>query len=174
MWIAPYIRGGWVSLLLLVGSFSLAPVAAANPKRLSFYCGMSRGTPTTIAKSGDRVVPIIRWTSAAFSESGYSAQRRCQEVSRRFQTYYDDGSLSFITTGRMNGQNVICVARSHGGPCAGLLFTLKPGANPTQVVNQLFNIRTRASGPLNETTARPYIDFAELIGREDTPSEPTP
>jgi hypothetical protein len=55
-----------------------------------------------------------------------------------------------------------------------LLFTLKPGANPTQVVNQLFNIRTRASGPINETTARPYIDFAELIGREDTPSEPTP
>ncbi|MEN9218062.1 MAG: COP23 domain-containing protein [Gloeomargarita sp. DG_2_bins_126] len=166
---------GLVGLGMLVGCLSFAPRATANPKKLSFYCGTSQGTPATLAKSGNRVVPIIRWTSDSFSESGFSPERRCQEVSRRFQTYYDDGSLSFITTGRMNGQNVICVARSHGGPCAGLLFTLKPGSNPTQVINQLFNIRTRASGPLNETTARPYVDFNEFITGEgeDTP-EPTP
>ncbi|WP_448380585.1 COP23 domain-containing protein [Gloeomargarita sp.] len=167
MRLAPCI-GGLVSLVLGLGSLTLP--ATANPKRLSFYCGISQGVPTTLAKSGDRLVPIIRWTSNVFSGSGYSAERRCQEVSKRFQTYYDDGSLSFITTGRMNGQNVVCVAMRHGGPCVGLLFTLKPGANPTQVVNQLFNIRTRASGPLNETTARPYIDFAELLGHDDQPT----
>ncbi|MCS6782426.1 MAG: COP23 domain-containing protein [Gloeomargarita sp. SKYBB_i_bin120] len=147
--------------------------AQASPKRITFYCGTSQGAPATLVRSGNRVVPIIRWTSDAFAESGYSNERRCQEVSRRFQAYYDDGSLSFITTGRMNGQNVICVARSHGGPCAGLLFTLKPGTNPTRVINQLFNIRTRASGPLNETTARPYVDFNEFL-QEAEGSEPTP
>ncbi len=166
-------RSGLVGLALMVGTLSFTPGAQANPKKLSFYCGTSQGAPTTLAKSGSRVVPIIRWSSDAFSESGYSAERRCQEVSKRFQTYYDDGSLSFITTGRMNGQNVVCVARSNGGPCAGLLFTLKPGSNPTQAINQLFNIRTRASGPLNETTARPYIDFGEFLGSDDA-GEPTP
>jgi hypothetical protein len=173
MWSTHHLRGGLVGLALLVGTASFAPGAQANPQKLSFYCGTSQGSPATLAKSGSRVVPIIRWSSDAFSDSGFSPERRCQEVSKRFQTYYDDGSLSFITTGRMNGQNVVCVARSHGGPCAGLLFTLKPGANPTQVINQLFNIRTRASGPLNETTARPYIDFEEFLTGDDTP-EPTP
>ncbi|APB32978.1 hypothetical protein GlitD10_0664 [Gloeomargarita lithophora Alchichica-D10] len=167
------LQGGLVGLGAMLGILSFMPHATANPQKLSFYCGTSQGSPATLAKSGSRVVPIIRWSSDAFSDSGYSATRRCQEVSKRFQTYYNDGSLSFITTGRMNGQNVVCVARSNGGPCAGLLFTLKPGSNPTQAINQLFNIRTRASGPINETTARPYIDFGEFITSEDTP-EPTP
>lgn len=167
------IRGRLVGLGMLVAMFSFTPSAGATPKKLSFYCGTSQGAPATLAKSGSRVVPIIRWSSDAFSNSGFSPERRCQEVSKRFQTYYDDGSLSFITTGRMNGQNVVCVARSNGGPCAGLLFTLKPGSNPTQAINQLFNIRTRASGPLNETTARPYVDFNEFLTGDETP-EPTP
>ncbi|MEN9208123.1 MAG: COP23 domain-containing protein [Gloeomargarita sp. GMQP_bins_120] len=169
-----YLRGGGM-LLALVSLGMLVPQSAVqgNPKRITFYCGTSQGAPATLVRSGNRVVPIIRWTSNTFAESGYSNERRCREVSQRFQTYYDDGTLSFITTGRMNGQNVICVARSHGGPCAGLLFTLRPGVNPTRVINQLFNIRTRASGPLNETTARPYVDFQELLqqveGTELTP-----
>ncbi|MEN9216115.1 MAG: COP23 domain-containing protein [Gloeomargarita sp. HHBFW_bins_162] len=173
MWSAKQIQGGVVGLGMLMGMLGFLPAAEANPKRLTFYCGTSQGAPATLAKSGNRVVPIIRWTSDTFSDSGFTAERRCQEVSKRFQTYYDDGSLSFITTGRMNGQNVVCVARSNGGPCAGLLFTLKPGSNPTQVINQLFNIRTRAAGPLNETTARPYVDFNEFLAGEETP-EPTP
>ena len=87
----------------------------------------------------------------------WSPEARCQEVSKRFESYHRDGTLNFLTTGRMNRQSVVCVAQSQGGPCSGLLFTLKPGSNPGQTLQKLLDVRHRATGPLNESaSARLY------------------
>ena len=45
----------------------------------------------------------------------------------------------------------------------GLLYTLKPGQNATATLRDLYEIRVKARGPLNETTSRLYVSVDELI-----------
>ena len=124
---------------LLLGLFAVTAnllhfcSADANSSLAStISCMNADGVPSTVVqtKTGKQV-PIIYWKSQTFSGSGWTPERRCQEVSARFQSYHSSGTLKYITTGRMNGLPVICVARTDGGACAGLLYTLKPGQNAT-------------------------------------------
>jgi hypothetical protein len=150
--------------LLTAGAISLTSlmvgIQPSHAQGVTFYCGTSYdGVPTTFANTPRGAISVVRWVSWHFTDSGYSPERRCQEVSGRFQTYKNNGTLNYITTGVMNGQPVVCVSGANGGGCQGLLFTLKPGSNASRVVQQLFDIRAGASGPLNESSDREYLDM---------------
>ena len=160
-----------VSGLLTIAAATVAilPVAQAAPAARGFVCGSAQGAPSTNAVKADGAqVPVIRWTSTTFEASGWSQERRCQEVSNRFNTYLQQGRLAYITTGRINGLPVICTARSNGGACDGLLYTLKPGQNATATLRKLLEIRVKARGPLNETTSRLYVSLDELMSTAQT------
>lgn len=138
--------------------------ASAGVSARSFVCGRAAGAPATNAVTADdQQVPVIRWTSSVFNDAGWNQQRRCQEVSSRFDGFLKQGRLAYITTGRMNGQPVICTAASRGGACDGLLFTLKPGQDATATLKNLLEIRVKARGPLNETNSRLYVSLDELL-----------
>ena len=163
-------------LVLNLGRTANASSALAS----SISCMNADGVPATVVqtKTGKQV-PIIYWKSQTFSGAGWTPERRCQEVSARFQSYHSSGTLEYITTGRMNGLPVICVAKSDGGACAGLLYTLKPGQNATATLKQLFEIRTKpGAAPLEETTARMYVSVDSIIrnksGAVVTPSQAAP
>ena len=159
-----------------LSSLALAPASTeASVHARSFVCSTSAGAPSTnvVTQSGQQV-PLIRWTSAVFNDAGWTPERRCQEVSGRFDTYFKQGRLDFITTGRMNGLPVICTARNHGGACDGLLFTLKPGQNATHTLQELFSIRTKARGPLNETNSRVYVSLDELVSNAQANTSAAP
>ena len=125
------------------------------------------------------VKSIIRWTSEYFSGSGWTPERRCEEVSSNFQEYYSEGKLKYLTTGIMNGQPVVCVTYREKANCTGLLFTLKPTSDPGKVLARLMEIRKGANAPLNETTGkRIYINMEEFIESrpvvEETAINPQP
>lgn len=82
--------------------------------------------PTTYAWTQRGKIPVVRWKYKWFESSEYTPQRRCQEVSSRFQTAYDNQSLNYITNGTQNNQKVICTASQQGGACADTLLTLRP------------------------------------------------
>lgn len=149
------------ALLGFVINVAAQPVQASS----KFYCGSSGGAPATMTttRSGKQV-PIILWKSNVFSADGWSPERRCGEVSQRFNTLHQSGSLKYLTTGRMNGMPVICAARSEGSGCVdgGLLYTLKPGQNASQTLRNLLAIRVKATGPLTETTSRPYFSLLSI------------
>ena len=146
---------------------------SAFAKAQSFSCVNSSGTPTTVANmSSGKKIPMIRWTSGVFSGDGWSPERRCQEVSSRFTEYNNNNQLRYLTTGKMNGMNVICVSLNKGDRCSGLVYTLKPGQNPTQTLNRLFGVQRKATGPLNETGDRVYIDVNDYLGLGKTESLP--
>ena len=152
-------------VLLGVALISAQQVTAAEPLASSISCMNANGVPATVVstKSGKQV-PIIYWKSDTFSGSGWTPTRRCQEVSARFQEYHEAGTLEFITTGRMNGMPVLCVSKTDGGGCAGLLYTLKPGQNATATLQKLFDIRNKpGAAPLEETTARLYVNFDTVV-----------
>ena len=137
-------------------------VAQTNQGQTSkFVCGTVDGSPATVVNTPQGEVPVILWKYDGFA--GYSPEVRCQQISSRFQTYYQNGTLKFLTTGRMNRQNVVCVAQSKGGGCEGLLFTLKPGSDPNETLQALLARQNLSGGPLNETGARVYIDMTEYL-----------
>lgn len=143
--------------------------AYAGVAARGFVCGVSNGAPSTNAVKADgSQVAVIRWTSTTFSDAGWTQERRCEEVSSRFNTYLQQGQLAFITTGRMNSLPVICTAATNGGPCTGLLYTLKPGQDATSTLRKLLDVRVKANaGPLNETNGRLYVSVDELVNRAD-------
>ncbi|MFB2972524.1 CHAT domain-containing protein [Aerosakkonema sp. BLCC-F183] len=141
----------------------------------TFFCGTRKDTPATVARTSRGDVPIIRWVSTYFSGTGYTPASRCVEVSKRFQTYYDNGTLNYITTGTVNRQPVVCVAQSPGSGCSQVLFTLEERDDPNQVLQELFDIRVRAAnGPItrgeSQASQEPiYIDMNEYLSK--TPVE---
>ncbi len=130
----------------------------------SFYCGKDyHGRPTTLVSTPGGVLPIVRWVSDYFNPSGYDPGTRCQEVSNRFDLFYRQGRLNYVTTGIVNRLPVVCVASEMGGPCTGVLFTLKPNEDASRVIQQLFDVRAGASGSLYESESRQYIDVNRYI-----------
>ena len=119
-----------------------------------FVCGMSAATglPTTFALTPRGAVPVVRWYAEHFSASGYTPERRCQEVSARFDNLSRQGQLGFITTGYVNGQPVVCAGQGGGCNNSNLLFTLKSGSDAAAAVQQLFNVRAGVGGPLYESS----------------------
>ena len=156
-------KSATLAAALLVATLS-TPLAVEAASAQRFYCGTASGAPATLATmASGKTVPVIRWTSTTFNSAGWSQQKRCQAVSERFENYRQQGILVHLTTGRMNGLPVICTAKKVGASCDGLLYTLKPGQNPTKTLRDLLDVRTKARGPLNETTGRLYIKMSDLL-----------
>jgi Circadian oscillating protein COP23 len=161
---------------------STAGVAALSPVRADivdpkFYCATIKNTPTTMARTSRGSVSVIHWTSKnAFGED-YPPEVRCKLVSSRFQEYYTDGTLNFLTTGVLNRQPVICAVQAKGGPC-GVLFTLKPGSDPDLTLKRLLSIRDRSTTlVLNESISSPLInvnDFLETAPVEESSADASP
>lgn len=138
-----------------------------------FYCGTYDSAPSTMTNSATsgKPIPIIMWKSNFFSSDGWTPEKRCQEVSERFNQLHSSGRLKMLTTGRMNGMPVICASIEKGSGCVdgGLLYTLKVGQNAGATLRSLLAIRTKATGPLTETTQRPYISIQEIEAAAEQP-----
>lgn len=155
---------GIVAILQFCGITLIKP-----PQSVTFICGVSHdGIPTTFVREFTNGgipnnKPIIRWVSDFGKEGGYNQQKRCEEVSNRLQDYSNRGLLNYITTGKENGLDTICVAKDkkRGGSCL-ILWTLKPGTNPNQVLDQLLSERKqmRLEG---FHVSQIYIDVNKLL-----------
>lgn len=165
---------------LMVAPASVQTSQAETQGSSRFFCGAitnpktGEKTPMTIAKTQRGNVAMIQWKSVFFNNvaNDFTPMSRCNEVSRRFQDFYNQGILSYLTTGKMNAQNVICVAEEYGGPCSGLLLTLEPKDNPQQVLQELMNVRTRARGPITRGPGSAYFDVEDFLAT--APVQTTP
>lgn len=151
------------------------PVPTAQPvttpaltPQSGFFCDSSSGkVPTTMYQSSQgNSEPWIQWVSDHFSGSGWSPDTRCQEVSSRLETYRKNKQLRYVTLGTVNNQSVICVASKDQGPCEGIIYTLKPGQDGIQALNNLFAWRKGEEGlesNYESVTAIPYIDVGTRL-----------
>ena len=116
----------------------------------TFFCRKSDGVPVTYARTPRGDVPMIRWVDNNSFPPTWTPERRCQEVSQRFQRNYDNGMLITLKTGTLKGQPVVCAAVSQDSPCTDrtMLFTLKPGSNANRIVESLLDRRGLAAGKI--------------------------
>ncbi len=165
-----------MSASLFVGAalFTAISPVAAQPQDAKFMCGTSQGAPATVVQTARGKITVIRWHSGVFGEH-YAPEYRCRVVSAKFQQFHQDGKLNYLTTGIANGQPVVCVANAKGGPCSGVLFTLKPGSDPLNTLTRLMNVRVQAGPALNESTSgssdvgrEQYIDVANFLSSAPT------
>jgi hypothetical protein len=152
-------------LACMAGTLVTVP-GKAEPGSPKFYCGKSQNVPTTLAKTRRGPVPIIRWQSTAFGGS-YPPEVRCQTVSAKFQSYYEDDSLNFLSAAYLNKQPVICAVPYKGAPCK-VLFTLKPGSDPKRTLRQLLSIRDRTTNIVLNESFLPgadsgYVDMNDFL-----------
>lgn len=169
-----------VLLSLLLSSLGLINDGQAQTTKNKYSCVNQGGVPRTVVDTKRGKIELIVWKSRYFGPQ-WPVERRCQEVTQRFQDFSDAGNLRYVTTGKMNGYNVICVGdkRVSGYECRkdGLLITLQPNDSPTTVMNELFNINNRISGGGIERGGA--IDLVSFLNKaplmESAPvSEPVP
>jgi len=154
----------WIILLggLMVAIVTNGTTAQPNHAQTTskFYCGDLNGTPATYVSGRRGPVPIIVWEDKSFPPP-WNPQKRCEDVSARFQRFYDNGQLDYLKAGKLNGQSVLCIARTQPGEClpGGLLITLKPETNPQLTLQRLLDFRVEGSGASISLATRKQIFY---------------
>lgn len=111
---------------------------------IQYRCMKREGIPATVAYTSRGAIELIKWQNDFFSGSEYTPDRRCQEVSDRFQQHSQANNLRFISTGTINNYKAICIAEETGDCKAnGLLLTLEPDDNSQEVLRNLFSLEAR-------------------------------
>ncbi len=131
---------------LLTFSLIAPSTVEARPKS-NFFCKQdNNGVWTTFTKNNLHNIPIVRWTKTI--NRRWNPQTRCQEVSKRFNSLYDNGWLNDLTSGEINNQNVICGVRRTGDRCTNrnILLTINTGDEPDYILKKMFDLQARARG----------------------------
>lgn len=134
-------------------ALAIAPVVAvAQPAEAGadkYFCAELGGIYRTFARTPRGNVPMISWVSNTNPE--WPSRRRCIEVSKRFERYYDNG-MRYLGTGIVNNESVLCAVRQQGNACNedNLLVTLSPGMDRHQAAQRLLDMRGLAAGRILE------------------------
>lgn len=167
-------NNSWFSKIMVL-AMTISPLLSLNnpveaqTKRNVYSCINYQGKPSTVADTDKGRILLIVWESDFFRGSGWTPQKRCEEVTKRFQEFSDNKTLRYLTTGKMKGQNVICVGKATGGntyQCMenGLLLTLEgKNDNPNQVLQSLFQATRASNNFLRRAGNRYAFEFDKFI-----------
>jgi Circadian oscillating protein COP23 len=160
--------------LLNQGTHAQSEVNAVEKSdRVTFSCGAipdqasGEKIPATVAwvPQREETVTIIAWKSNYIPQ--WDAQKRCETVSPKFQAFYEDGRLEYLTTGENNGYDIICAAMETGQPCKAedQLFQVKANNDPEAVLTGLTGIiEGTSSEPIYQSSGdQTYVSMEELL-----------
>lgn len=156
-------------------SFSQANSSPSQPKKVTFFCqptfdrASGERIPTTVAWIPERKghMRFIIWKSEYFTQSGWTPEQRCQKVTQKFQEFYQQGRLKFLSLGKNNGYPIICGLTNERETCNGnnQLFTIKSTSNPQEVMARLMDIAEgKAADPIFQNSGgKVYISLDKLF-----------
>ncbi len=110
-----------------------------------FSCQLANNQWTVMYQPQSQPNQYFAWAAPKQLGGGWTAQRRCQEISRRLEAYRPDG-LQELRNDITNNYNTICVTTQRIPACQ-LVLTIPPGQDPVTTRNQIFqNLLTADSG----------------------------
>ncbi|NEO58310.1 MAG: hypothetical protein F6K54_37850 [Okeania sp. SIO3B5] len=160
------------SVLSIASTIVLGAQSSQAQVSSNYSCGTSDGAPTTIYKSpGEEDIPLIRWTTTLGEQ--WTPKVRCQVVSQRFDRFDRDGTLEFLTTGRVNKMPVVCAVPTEGAECSDqynsdrVLFTLPEDKDPDLALEQLLGFASVVENgdPRSYYNGRTYINISRWMLR---------
>ena len=85
----------------------------------------------------------------------------------KFQTFYEDGRLNYLSNGENNGYPIICALLDKQETCSGenQLFQIRPGTKPESIISGLKKIfEGGVSDPIYQSSGdRFYIKISEFL-----------
>lgn len=121
---------------------------AANPtdnKNARFSCQMRDGQYIVVYQPKSQPQKYFPWAAPSAMGDGWSPERRCNEISRRLESYRPDGLVE-MRTGVENGYNVICATTDKNSSCR-IVLTVPNGQDPIATRDRVFgNLATADSG----------------------------
>lgn len=138
-----------------------ADASDQNEAQVKFFCGTSiydngSSLPATIVDNSKQGKPltVIYWNpNNNYFGKEWSPQKRCTEVSKRFQTIYERNQLKYMTADIASWISdrevrVVCSVKEQGARCEedDLLFTLETKDDPNEVLKNMVAFREE---PLN-------------------------
>jgi hypothetical protein len=109
-----------------------------------FTCEQTNGEYTVMYHPESRPGEAYAWAVPKEMGGGWSEERRCNEISRRLETYRPDG-LQEMKTAVENGYNTVCVTTQKDGSCR-IVFTVPDGQDPMVTRDRVFENLTIADG----------------------------
>ena len=143
--------------------------------RVTFYCGTiyesdtGNEIPTTLAYVPQRKtnIPIVAWTNDSIA--AWNPQRRCDAVSFKFQTFYEDGRLNYLSDGEVAGEQVICALLEKQEQCRGenQLFQVREGTDSKEVIvgiKEILRGKRSATEVIYQSSGdRNYVSISGLL-----------
>lgn len=108
-----------------------------NLDDVRFSCQVKSGQHTVMYNPQSQAGQYYPWATPTTLGGGWSPERRCNEISRRLESYRPDGLLE-LRTGQENGYNTICVTTEDVSSCR-IVLTVPPGQDPTAIRDRIFN-----------------------------------
>lgn len=178
-----------LSGLILAQTLVMTTVAQARDFSLvaPFECiklkndqGGARFATIALKANNEPTSPLLLWKTQEFSESGYTPERRCYEVTDRLnravaQNGGNVGNL-WLTIGMLNNLPVLCYVNNTNAGCdrSNVLFTLnkKNGTDPSKVIASLVNFSLSGRNTaIEETSGLPYVNLGQLIEAASKPNQ---
>jgi hypothetical protein len=114
-----------------------------------FNCEYFNGEPTVMYRPDNQPGRSYPWAVPRTLGDGWTAERRCQEISQRLETYRPDG-LEELKTGYENNYQTICVTTQQVPSCR-IVLTIPPGQSAEMVRDRVFeSIAIADSGQMTQ------------------------
>jgi len=121
-------------LFISLFSLNLTLTGCPKPEEVVFSCETDNyGEYVTKVKHQDKTRDLIVWKRTNFVKAGFPPQRRCQEVTPKLKTAYDNGTLKTLTWGYSEADDLkryksLCTTT--GKDCHTLILTLLESDDP--------------------------------------------
>jgi hypothetical protein len=147
---------------------SSPPTASRSGQR--FVCQNQGGFPIVAYQPQSQPNSSFPWAAPGAMGGGWSADRRCQEISRRLESYRPDGLVE-LQTSVENGYNTIC-ATTERNPTCRIILTVPVGQDPVATRDRVFSNLLAADGgqqttAINTFRARSRRPFLGSLGNWD-------
>ncbi|MEL4897051.1 COP23 domain-containing protein [Crocosphaera sp. Alani8] len=101
-----------------------------------FDCQYHEGRYKVMYRPQSQSMQPYPWAIPSNMGDGWTAERRCREISRRLEMYRPDGLLE-LRTSQENSYDTICVTTEMDSRCR-IVLTVPPGKNPEITRDQIF------------------------------------
>jgi len=131
---------------------------AANPtdnKTARFSCQSRDGQYIVVYQPKSQPQKYFPWAAPSAMGDGWSPEKRCNEISRRLESYRPDGLLE-MKTSTENGYNIICATTDKNSACR-IVLTVPNGQDPIATRDRVFGNLTTADNGQATTAVNTYV-----------------